>query len=208
MFPRRNAKQMLKITRPHISDEQEVLAGFNKRNSKAFCCIYEKYYNELYYFARKLFNGNPEISASDAVQDLFLKIWESDRQFDSLDILKSYLYLSIRNRWKNLLEHADSVKKYAATQDAHPTDDYILSAIIESETLAILHHQLNTLPPACAQVIRLCLQGFSQPEIAEKLNLSIHTVYSQKQKAIQLLRNLLSPDMLHLLFFLLNTKEK
>lgn len=200
------AGKMLKIHRSYTFDAKDLLMGFNKRNEEAFCCVYEKYYNELFYFAQKLFYGNHEISPFDAVQDLFLKIWESERQFESLEILKSYLYLSIRNRWKNFLEHAESVKKYTDSQDSHPTDDYILASMIESETLALLYHHLNSLPSACAQIVKLSLQGLSHQEIAEKMDISIHTVYSQKQKAIHILRNLLPRDMLHLFVFLVYSR--
>lgn len=197
---------MFKFHHSHTFNHQELLAGFNKRNREAFCLVYQKYYNELLYFAQKLFQDNPEIFPSDAVQDLFLKIWESEKQFESFEMLKSYSYLSIRNRWKNMLEHAGYVKEYAAMQDPHPTDDYVLASIIEAETLAILYQQLNTLTPACAQIIRLSLQGLSNQEIAKELTISIHTVYSQKQKAIQILRNQLPKQMLYFLFFLTNSK--
>lgn len=195
-----NLVPMLHTRHSYSFNDQELLHGFNGREEKAFSCIYEKYYNELFFFASRLFGGNPQISPSDIVQDLFLKIWEGEKEFESLEFLKSYLYLSIRNRWKNFLEHTDSVKKHAAEQHSHPTDDYILASIIESETLAILHQQLNTLSPACAQVIRLSLGGLSNQEISEKLGISIHTIYSHKQKAIQLLRGRLSKGLLHLLF--------
>lgn len=188
-------------------NDEELLLGFNKRDEEAFCCIYKRYYNELFHFAQKLFCANRQISPSDAIQDLFLKIWESKKHFESLEILKAYLYLSIRNRWKNFLEHTDQVKKYTETQDPHPTDDYILASMIEAETLALLHQQLNALPRACGQVIRLTLQGLSNQEIAEKLSLSIHTVYSQKQKAIHRLRKLLPKDMMQLLVFLVRSKQ-
>lgn len=191
---------MLHVHHSYSFNDRELLHGFNRREEKAFSCIYEKYYNELFFFASRLFGGNPQISPSDVVQDLFLKIWEGEKEFDSLEFLKSYLYLSIRNRWKNFLEHTDNVKKHAAEQEPHPTDDYILASIIESETLAILHEQLNTLPPACARIIRLGLQGLSNREIAEKLEVSIHTIYSQRQKAIQVLRDKLDKEILQLLF--------
>ena len=77
----------------------------------------------------------------------------------------------------------------------------ILSNIFESETLAILYNHLKLLPPECAKVMRLSLEGHKNPEIAEILSISINTVYAQKQKALTVLRNKLSKDMFVILLF-------
>ncbi len=182
-----------------ISDE-ELIERFNKRNEQAFCQVYEKFYNELIYFIRKLMPLDGDEHSRDFVQDLFLTIWESRKQFESLDVLKYYLYQSLKNKWKNYLEHEGYVKKYQNSCQDHPVDDRVLAAMVEAETLALFHHQLKHLPPACSQVIRLGLQGLSGQEIAEKMQISVNTVYSHKQKAIQMLRDLLPKDLFHLLF--------
>lgn len=181
---------------------QELLNEFNKRAENAFCYVYEHFYNELFYFAAKLFAGN-QTPPSDVLQDLFLKVWESDKQFESFEFLKSYLYLSIRNRWKNDLEHQETVQRYVAGQNPDPGDDSILSNIIESETLAILYNHLKVLPPECAKVMHLSLQGRKSQEIAETLAISVNTVYAQKQKALSILRNHLTKEMLTLLIYIL-----
>lgn len=181
---------------------QELLNEFNKRGENAFCYIYEYFYNELFYFASKLFSAS-QTAPCDVLQDLFLKIWESDKQFESFEFLKSYLYLSVRNRWKNDLEHLETVQRYLAGQNPDHGDDYILSHIIESETLAILYNHLKLLPPECAKVMHLSLQGRKSQEIAETLAISVNTVYAQKQKGLAILRNHLTKEMLGLLIYIL-----
>ncbi len=184
----------------HMISDEELIERFNKRNEQAFCQVYEKFYNELIYFIRKLMPLDGDEHSRDFVQDLFLTIWESRKQFESLDVLKYYLYQSLKNKWKNYLEHEGYVKKYQNSCQDHPVDDRVLAAMVEAETLALFHHQLKHLPPACSQVIRLGLQGLSGQEIAEKMQISVNTVYSHKQKAIQMLRDLLPKDLFHLLF--------
>lgn len=180
----------------------DLLDAFNNRKESAFCYVYEHFYNELFYFASKLF-ANTTTSAYDILQDLFLKIWESDKQFPSFDFLKSYLYLSIRNRHKNSLAHDESVQKYIKENQEELEDNYILSHIIEAETLAILFNHLKLLPPGCAQIIKLTLEGHKSPEIAKLLNISINTVYAQKQKALTILRGHLSKEMLGILLYII-----
>ncbi len=184
----------------HIISDEELIEGFNGRNEQAFCQVYERFYNELVYFIRKLMPFDGEEHSRDFIQDLFLAIWESPKQFESLDGLKYYLYFSLKNKWKNFLEHEGYVQRYNHARQEPPVDDRILATMVEAETLALFHRQLNQLPPACSQVIRLGLQGLSGQEIAEEMKISIHTVYSHKQKAIQLLRSLLPKDLFHFLF--------
>ncbi|BDF55783.1 hypothetical protein CE91St24_12090 [Odoribacteraceae bacterium] len=127
-------------------------------------------------------------------------VLENKKQFESFDLLKSYLYLSIRNRWKNEHKHTVAAQRYTA-QSFDEKEDNILSNIFESETLAILYNHLKLLPPECAKVMRLSLEGHKNPEIAEILSISINTVYAQKQKALTVLRNKLSKDMFVILLF-------
>ena len=134
------------------------------------------------------------------LQDIFLNVLENKKQFESFDLLKSYLYLSIRNRWKNEHKHTVAAQRYTA-QSFDEKEDNILSNIFASETLAILYNHLKLLPPECAKVMRLSLEGHKNPEIAELLSISINTVYAQKQKALTVLRNKLSKDMFVILLF-------
>lgn len=178
---------------------RNLLEQFNKREEDAFCFVYEHFYNELYYFASKLFLDNT-VLPYDVLQDIFLNVLENKKQFESFDLLKSYLYLSIRNRWKNEHKHTVAAQRYTA-QNFDEKEDNILSNIFESETLAILYNHLKLLPPECAKVMRLSLEGHKNPEIAEILSISINTVYAQKQKALTVLRNKLSKDMFVILLF-------
>lgn len=68
-----------------------LLEQFNKREEDAFCFVYEHFYNELYYFASKLFLDNT-VLPYDVLQDIFLNVLENKKQFESFDLLKSYLY--------------------------------------------------------------------------------------------------------------------
>ncbi|HJA16421.1 MAG TPA: sigma-70 family RNA polymerase sigma factor [Candidatus Butyricimonas faecavium] len=194
---------MQKPTNRFSDLNQNLLDKFNRRDENAFCFIYEYFYNELYYFASKLFSDTT-ILPYDVLQDIFLKVLENKKQFESFDLLKSYLYLSIRNRRKNELKHSAAIQRYSAIQNFDEKEENILSHIFESETLAILYNQLKSLPPECAKVIRLSLEGHKSPEIAQMLSISINTVYAQKQKALTILRNKLSKDMFVILLFVLS----
>lgn len=185
-----------------IALDEHLLEAFNRRSEEAFCRVYEHFYDELFYFASKLF-ADTTVSPYDVLQDLFLKVWEGDKQFDSFDFLKSYLYLSVRNRWKNDLEHAEVVREYMREYAAEAEDGHVLAQMMEAETLAILHNHLKLLPKECARVVELSLDGYKSQEIAAMLNISVNTVYSQKQKAVGLLRKHLTREILGIFLYFL-----
>ncbi len=60
---------------------------------------------------------------------------------------------------------------------------------------------MGTLPAACAKVLRFHIEGWDVKEIAQKLGKSQSTVYTQKQKAIDVLKSKLKEYSLKLFIF-------
>lgn len=165
-----------------------LVTCFNAREDEAFGQVYLLYYDEFYYFSSKLYRGT-EIAPGDVVQDLFMKIWErKDLQFISLEHLKGYMYVSIRNGFREYLTHKNVADRYLRT--VKTSDDYFISQIVETETLSVLTRLSELLPEECAKVFRLYLEGWEIKEIVEKLGKSSSTVYNQRQEAINILKKL------------------
>ena len=61
--------------------------------------------------------------------------------------------------------------------------------MIEEELLGQLYRAIEELPTECARVFKLGLEGLSNQEIADTLKVSIHTVKTQKQRAMTTLKN-------------------
>lgn len=180
--------------------DQALLTQFNKRNQAAFEQVYVKLYNELYYFTSRLYQGM-ETMAEDVLQDVFVSVWEKKVPFVDEVHLKGYLYLSIRNRYKNYLKHRDSKSRYHDYILNNPTEHD--SHIVETEVVSLLHMSLGLLPEACAEVFRLYVEGLSGEEIAEKLGKSVNTVYAQKQQAVKILKKKLDESIFLLLMQIL-----
>lgn len=169
-------------------ETQQLIECFNTRENWAFEQIYLLYYDEFYYFSSKLY-WDTEIASGDVVQDLFMKIWErKDLRFTSLEHLKGYMYVSIRNGYREYLSHKNVANRYI--QAVKMTDDYFISQIVETETLSILSRLTELLPEECAKVFKLYLEGWEVKEIVEKLGKSSSTVYNQRQEAIRILKKL------------------
>lgn len=179
----------------------ELLDLFNNRDVVAFSQIYTLYYDDLHYFAQSLY-GHSEVSADDVVQDVFLSLWEAKKnKFGTLSNIKAFLVISIKNRFKNYLDHRKSIDKH--TKALLLDDDYLVTRIVETEFTSLLRSASELLPEECSKVFIEYLNGFDVKEIAERLNKSEFTVYKQKTKAISILKRKLTKDKLLVIMFIL-----
>ncbi|MGK9128149.1 RNA polymerase sigma-70 factor [Olivibacter sp. SA151] len=158
--------------------------------------LFKKYYLRLFEFAYKL-SGNEE-EAEDLVQDAFVVFCEqTNGTLWSEHAIKSYLYTTIKHDAFNRFRHHKVVEKY---QKQHPDqlleDFQIDNFLIHAEVLGELMAALDKLPGGCAMICRMgYLEGLKNPQIAELLGISIHTVKSQKQRALHLLKEQLKPEL-------------
>lgn len=186
---------MSRLTLGH-NETMQLLEGFNRRDEAALSRIYELFYQELRFFADRFFTG-PGPSARDVVQDVFISLWERRRvRFDSLGNIKGYLYVSIKNRFRDQLDHRRHVDDHArrAMRDAD-----IVTQIAEPEIYSILSWATDILPQECARVFRLHLEGWEIADIAQRLDKSESTVYKQRQQAIETIKKRLPKSLMELL---------
>lgn len=169
--------------------EKNIIKRFNRKDISAFTEVYELIYNDVYYFARKVFVfvfTEPE----DAVHDVFLSLLEKENNFDSINSLKAYIYKALKNRLINDIEHGKIVEKYKNT-NINLKDESLFITMVESETIGLLSKSIDSLPPQSRRVMRMSMKGFSNKEISDILEISINTVYVHKQKAMRILKRLL-----------------
>lgn len=178
-----------------------MLSQFNSRERSAFNEIYLLYYDDLFYFASNLFR-NTVTSPDDIVQDIFLNLWENKKQkFSGLINIKAYLFVSVKNSFKDYLKHRKYVDKHLAV--ARLDDDYFVSQVVETEVFSFIEEAVGLLPEECRKVFLEYLNGLDAKEIAQKLNKSEFTVYKQRKNAIELLKSKFPKDkMIIIMLFL------
>lgn len=157
-------------------------------NREAFRFIYERYYQPLCLFASRLVGKD---DAEDVVDDVFLGVWKKQLRFDGENHLKSFLYLSTRNSCLNLIKgrsrSGERQHQFTLGLDEFEADH--LYHLLEAEVLRELTEAVYGLPPQCQRVVQLAFfEGKSNLEIAEALNISVHTVKNQKRRGLDLLR--------------------
>lgn len=141
--------------------------------------------------------------AEEVVENVMLQLWENRLKFEKIVDVKSYLYRMVRNGSLLVLKkEIKSVELDKSLSEDAPEFDF---NILEEEIYAVLIDALNSLPEKCKEVFELsCLEGMKYKDIAEKLNISVNTVKSQRARAIELLKEKLKnhSELLFILLFL------
>jgi len=81
--------------------EQDLWIAFRNGHIEAYSCLYKKYYQKLYNYGINL--GLDSLQASDAIQDIFLKLFERPDLITNVSTLSSFLFRSIRNYFINCI---------------------------------------------------------------------------------------------------------
>ena len=165
-----------------------------------FRFIFDKYYITLCMFANQYVED--DALAADIVQECFVKLWQLRDDFMYVHQIKSFLYTSVRNKSLNELEHTKVMNEYAQKVMEMGKDSFFQDKVIAKESYRILVDAIDKLPPQMKNIMRLALEGKTNPEIAEALNISGETVHSQKKIAYRKLRGYLK-DYYYLLFYFL-----
>ncbi len=156
----------------------------------AFDRLFRKHYSVLVFFACKLTQDRP--AAEDIVADIFCRMWQKQLHFRTDESAKAFLYISTRNACINHLQRTQyhgRIRNKLLELGSDAFEDFVLNQMINAETLLRLQGSVDRLPNQCRKVMRMSfVLGFSNREIAKKLQLSINTVRNQKARGIHLIR--------------------
>lgn len=104
----------------------------------------------------------------------------------------------------NFLEHSRIVKDFEEKMISKNEEGFFHDHVIEEETYRILLEAINQLPRQTRTIMLLALEGMSNREIAQQMNISIETVHSLKKMGYRKLRALLK-EYYYLMLLLLLT---
>ena len=165
--------------------------------------VFDTYYDRLVYFCYKIIDDREQ--AKDITQDAFLKYWQHSGQIANNEIaIKNFLYSTVHNAALNSVRHEKVVGKYIQQHDQiEPAEADVMESIISAEVIAEIHAAIESLPEQYRQIsIMGYFDGKKNQEIADELGMSVNTVKKQKQKAMELLRIKLRPELFVLFLYL------
>jgi RNA polymerase sigma-70 factor (family 1) len=175
--------------REKIYQEHEAFIAFLSGDERGFDYFFNRYYSPLVLYAAKI-TGNYEV-ARDITSEAFIKIWNTRESFAEYPKIRFTLYRIVYNASTDYLRKQNAGQRAISNLTAFtdPVENSFLESLIETETYNNLYVMLSSLPDRCRQVFQMFyFQDKAIKEIAEELGISVNTVKSQKQRAIQLLK--------------------
>ncbi|MGQ7867755.1 RNA polymerase sigma factor [Sunxiuqinia sp. sy24] len=186
-----------------VNKDKDYVERLKNDDFSAFDALFKKYAESLYGFALSI-TKEPYI-AEEIAQLVFMKIWEKRAQLDEFRSIKSFLFSIAYSETISWLRKEKSEKQRmnvvgAEMKQASNETNY---SIEFNEINAIANQIIEGLPEKRKEIFKLSrVQGYSNKEIAIRLNISIKTVENQMTAALKTLKEQLSKNgILGLLFY-------
>ena len=159
----------------------------NGKSPKVFHDLFQDYYKTLVHYSMQYVKVLED--AEDIVQDLFVRLWENDAKYESLNSLQTYLYTSARNASLDFLKHKEVEKRYAdhAMRQDEADEDPDMK-VLEEELYRTLWQHVEELPQRRKEIFKLYLEGKTEREIGELLGVSAETVKIAKKESVRYIR--------------------
>jgi RNA polymerase sigma-70 factor (family 1) len=165
----------------------DLVALFNRGNEKAYYGLYKELYPSIFTLANKMVNNTQE--AQDICTESFVKLFQSEEKFETLQNLKAYLFTITRNACLNALKRQEKHSLgHKELQYLMENKDDIFKNEVEADLIGMVYAAIENLPEKCRNIFKMTLMGYTPEEIAGHYNISISTVRNQKARGVKLLR--------------------
>ncbi len=160
----------------------------------AFELLYKKMYPKLCYYASQLLGST--WLGEEAVQDLFLQLWESkEKLFSQNNSIHTYLYRTLHNHCLDILKKQQTQKHsfiqylssdaWCAISEKYGFDEQLIEQLESEEIRMKIDAIIENLPEQSREIFKLSrMEGKSNEEIAMQMKLSVSTVKTQIYRAI------------------------
>ena len=168
------------------NEEAVLLRKLQQGDAEAFITLYNQYYPSLYTYILHFVNV-PEF-AEDALQEVFIKIWEIRERINPALSFSGYLYRITRNHVFKLLKKitADEALRLQVMQQLQQQTSDPDTRLLWKQYEALLHEAIRQLPPQRQKVFRLCREeSKSYEEVAMELGISRNTVKEHMVLAVK-----------------------
>lgn len=179
-----------------------IIDGINEKREDAFKYLYDTYYASLCRYARRFVGDMTD--EEDIVQEILVKLWEREGNFENLRAVSAYLYRSVHNaclvsiRDQKENREEDLIQRLGEVLTFDTLDNEQL--LIEEEYYRQIFVVLNSLPEQRRLIVEMTMEGLKNEEIAQQMRVSVNTVKTLKKKAYVYLREKLSRECWMFLF--------
>ncbi|MCE6992632.1 RNA polymerase sigma factor [Dyadobacter sp. CY323] len=174
---------------PSISYEETLWDALKHGNKDAFGTLYKLHYRQLYGYGNKFLRNTQLVE--DAIQDLFVHLWNTRESLSQVHNVKFYLFRALR---RDLVRLAEKSRRFEDIGDElaekNQPERYLFEEE-EQEKLLIqkLTRMLRKLPERQLEVVTLrFFDNFKTEEIAAIMGISEKSVRNTLYKALTHLR--------------------
>lgn len=178
--------------RIRVRTDEELAAHVQRGHTADLTDLIERHHSPLLGYLYRLTGGDRSL-AEDLVQDTFLRVMRSLRQYKSTQPFKPWLYAIATNLARDHFKRADTRHTDnlldEGTLDQHPSPDDLLAA---RDNADLISNAIKSLAPHQREVLILrYYQDWPLADIAATLNIPVGTVKSRLSNTLQQLRTLM-----------------
>lgn len=167
-----------------LQNETDLVKRVANGDEKAFAKLFYAYYNQIGEFVQGLTQDH-EVT-EEIVQEVFTKIWIDRESLRQVKRFNAYLFIICRN---HTLNHIRRIVAERSKKEAYLSEVETIQQIVEikgtSDQYELIDQAVKLLPPQQQQVFTLRRQGLKNPEISERMNLSIESVKKYQHLAVK-----------------------
>lgn len=171
------------------NEQLKLIHDLKNGDIKAFKRIYNFYHQRIYNFCLKLLPTAAD--AQDAVQKVFIALWEQRNQLDDSKSLTGYIFSIARytayNDFKKLVYHKAAFESITSAEGTF--SDVVKDELLFNELTSTLNNIIEQLPPQRRMIFRLNrFYNLTYKAIATQLKITENTVDTQIRRALDFIR--------------------
>jgi len=167
-----------------LDNDTDIVKRVANGDEQAFAKLFYTYFNRIGAFVQGL-TQNHEVT-EEIVQEVFAKIWVDRESLKQVKRFDAYLFIICRN---HTLNHIRRIVAERTRKEAYLSEVETIQEVVEikntSDQYELIDQAVKLLPPQQQQVFTLRRQGLKNPEISERMNLSIESVKKYQHLAVK-----------------------
>lgn len=177
----------------NLLDDEQLWNKLKAGNISAFEFIYQSYVQSLYDYGMHIHADSDLVK--DAIQELFIHIWQRREHLGLVKNIQNYLLVSLR---RNVIQHIDADKKwkipklefiYSGQETELSHENQLIAQELFLKQEKDLKNAIEQLPARQREVIYLLFyKKMAQKEVSQLMNINLASVYTLTSKAIKNLK--------------------
>lgn len=184
-----------------VPTDEQLVAAYRDGDTDAIEILVRRYLTPVFRFVRRYVNNTGD--ADDIVQDVFFNVWKSLSHFDETKKFSTWVFTIAKNTSLNWIKKKkpalfiefETPDGENSIHDTIPDETPLPDELFEKKELRdLVHTALEGLNPKYRQTLLLYYEDqYTFQEIADILEESVHTVKSRHRRALEQLKEKLTP---------------